>query len=219
MNTPVNPNELDPSVFQFTTGWDSAVESRSVLAMFGALVLILTIRVLWKRDCTILAGTLWGLLGAACVVFSMVPQQIVTFVISTDYTIRIRVIMGGLSIFVLLITLESIRRTRLQERYALLWVATAFMLLLCAIFPQAVNLFRAITGMQYDTAVAAVAFTFLALLAFHFSTSMSAMESDRDKIAQKLAVLEARLKELEKKSANERPGNGRKSDRSGAPAK
>jgi hypothetical protein len=193
----VNPNELDESVLRFAMGWDSAVAARTMFALFGALVLILTIRVLWKRNCSPLAGMLWLLLGGMCVMFSIIPDTIVMIVLSAEYLTRIRFIMGGISILVLLITLESIRTTRLQERYALLWVVTALVLLLCAIFPRAVDLFRAITGMHYETALASVALIFLALVGFHFSTAMSAMESDRDKIAQKLAVLEKRVEELE----------------------
>jgi hypothetical protein len=195
----MNPNTLDESVLYFMNGWDSAVTARSAFAIFGVLILILTIRVLWKRDCTFLAATLWLLVGAVSVVFSIIPQPIVDFVSATEYFARIRVIMGGISLLVLLTTLESIRRTKLQERYALLWVVTGLAIFLCAIFPRAVNLFRAVTGMQYVTAVVAVAFTFLVLVAFNFSIAMSAMECDRDKIAQKVAILEARLRELERK--------------------
>jgi hypothetical protein len=195
----VNPNALDESVLRFAMGWDSAVAARTAFALFGALVLILTIRVLWKRNCSPLAGMLWLLIGAVCVAFSIIPDTIVTIVLNAEYLTRIRFIMGGISILVLLITLESIRTTRLQERYALLWVVTALVLLLCAIFPRAVDLFRAVTGMHYETALASVALIFLALVGFHFSTAMSAMESDRDKIAQKLAVLEKRVEELESK--------------------
>ena len=219
MSPAVNPNTLDESVFRFITGWDSAVGLRSAFALFGTLIIILTIRIIWKRDCTFLAGALWLLIGAICVIFSMTPQRIVDFVVSTDYLTRVRTIIGGISVLVLLTTLESIRRTKLQERYALLWLATGAMVFLCALFPQAVNLFRAVTGMQYVTAVVAVAFTFLVLVAFNFSIAMSAMESDRDKIAQKVAVLEARLNELERKSGEKSARSGQENNGGGKPGK
>jgi hypothetical protein len=90
---------------------------------------------------------------------------------------------------------------------------------LCALFPEAVNLFRAVTGMQYVTAVVAVAFTFLVLVAFNFSIAMSAMEADRDKIAQKVAVLEARLNELEQKLGKESSTAPQKDDSRGKTGK
>jgi hypothetical protein len=200
----MNPDKFDTEILRYATGWDAAVVPRSIIALFGALVLLLTLRVIWKRNCGVPAALLWLIVGAASLTFACIPQQIVNSVMRSEYLLRLRVVMGGLSLLVLLITLESIRKTRLQERYALLWVATALAILLCALFPQAVNLFRAVTGMQYGTAVAAVAFTFLVLVAFHFSISMSAMEIDRDKIAQKVALLEFRLKELETKLAEKK---------------
>ena len=108
----------------------------------------------------------------------------------------------------LLITLESIRVTRLQERYALLWVVTALVILAATLFPEAVNLVRAVMGMRYDEAVLAVAFTFLVLLAFHFSISVSALQSKLAKTAQRIALLDARIDELEKQLAT-RDGAGR----------
>lgn len=191
--------ELDDAMFRVASGWDGAVGPRTCIALLGALVIILTLRVFWKRECSVLVGGLWLLVGAACVTFSIIPQAIVTLIVGTDYFTRIRVVMGGLSVFVLLITLESIRRTKLQERYAILWVMTGMVVLVCALFPHAVNLLRAVVGMQYATAVVAVAFIFLVMVAFHFSIAMSAMESDRDRIAQRLAVLETRMKELEER--------------------
>jgi len=210
----MNPNELDTGMLRFTTGWDAAVVPRSIIALFGALILLLTLRAIWKRDCGVPAALLWLIAGAVSLTFACIPQQIVNSVMTTEYILRLRIVMGGLSLLVLLITLESIRKTRLQERYALLWVATALTILLCALFPQAVNLFRAVTGMQYGTAVVAVAFTFLVLVAFHFSIAMSAMENDRDKIAQRVALLEFRVKELETKLAEKEKSSGIKADRS-----
>jgi hypothetical protein len=98
---------------------------------------------------------------------------------------------------VLYITFESIRRTHLQEKYALLWVATALIILISVLFPNAVSLFRAVTGMEYATAIATVSFTFLVMVAFHFSISLSAMQTKHSKVAQRIAILEARINKLE----------------------
>jgi hypothetical protein len=160
----------------------------------------------------VVAG-LWLLAGLFMLAFAAAPQAMVTFIIGAEYILRLRIVMGGLSIFVLLITLESIRVTRLQERYALLWVATALVMLAAALFPQAVNILRAVLGVQYVEAMVALAFTFLVLLAFHFSISVSAQQSKLDKNTQRIAILEARIEELEKaagRDEGQRPaGHGR----------
>ncbi|MDB4285589.1 DUF2304 domain-containing protein [bacterium] len=136
-------------------------------------------------------------LSALCLVFALWPQGVIDFIISTPYETRVRVNMGGVSILVLLITFEAIRSSRLQERYALLWIATALVVFTSALFPQTVSLFRALTGMEYATALVAMAFAFLILVAFHFSVSISSSRSKAARVAQKVALLEERLLRLE----------------------
>lgn len=200
----MNSSGFNDLVFRLTTGWEEATVQRVIIGLIGILILAVTMRWMWKRDCNLLVAALWVIVGSAFLVFSIYPQQVIKFVIGTEYMTRIRTIMGGVSLLVLFITLESLRRTHLQERYALLWVATALVILACVLFPHAVDLLRAVTGMEYAAAIAAVAFTFLVLVAFHFSISMSSMQSKQSKVAQRLAILEARVKKLEQ-NAEDRP--------------
>lgn len=201
----MNSHVLDNSILQYATGWNTAYLPRLLIGLFGLVALIVTLRVAVRRECAILPGLLGFLLGGVTLAFSFFPEAIIQFVIQSDYLNRMRLIIGGLSLLVLFVTLESIRRTHLQERYALLWVASSLVTLLCAVFPNVIRLFGAILGIQeYVTAVAAVALTFLVLLAFHFSTSMSSMMSRHSKTAQRTALLEARIHELEKQLAEEK---------------
>jgi len=192
--TPVN---LDQAIIVDVTGWAHAIVPRVIIGVVGFGILFLTCRAYWRKRCSTITACLWLLAGLAFSMFSVIPEDVIKFVITTPYMTRIRVIVAGVSVMVLLITWESIRRTHLQERYALLWITTSLILFVCALFPQAVALFRAVTGMEYATAIVAVAFTFLVLVAFHFSISMSAMQSKHSKVAQRVAILEARLKKLE----------------------
>ena len=131
---------------------------------------------------------------------------------------RIRILMGGVSIGVLLITLLAIRSYKLREKYAVLWLATAFMITLAAFFPQVVDLTRHWFGMQYVTSVVAVVFVFLILVSFHFSIALSALNDKAAATASRCAILEARLQELErrigavpsasKEKADDRPAVG-----------
>jgi len=198
----VNPLGVDAAIFQYATGWHDAIASRIVIAGLGLVILGIVIRAAAHRDCTLLAGLLWILLGVVFMVFAAIPEAMIKLVVSTEYLTRIRVIMGALSVLVLLIAFEAIRRNHLQERYALLWVATAVIVFLTVLFPRFVDLFRAVTGMQYVTAVVALAFTFLMLLAFHFSISMSQAQNKQSKMAQRIAILESRIRDLERKQDN-----------------
>jgi len=195
--------EIDALVQRLLTGWDEALGTRILILLVGGLILGLVVTALWKRRCSCVAGGLWLLVGAATVLFAFFPQEFVRGAVSTPYMTRIRVIIGAISLVVLFTTLESIRQTHLQERYALLWIATALVLLTAALFPGAVAFFRAVTGTEYATAVVAVAFTFLVLVAFHFSISMSATQTKQTKIAQRVALLESRLRKLEEAGEDE----------------
>ena len=117
-----------------------------------------------------------------------------------SYLARIRILMGMVSGLVLLVTLESLRRYRMQERYAILWVVTGLWILLIALFPGALEQVRLWFGMQYVTAVVAVVFTFLILVVFHFSIALSKLRDDLAALARRCAILDAQLAELRKSS-------------------
>jgi hypothetical protein len=118
---------------------------------------------------------------------------------------RIRVLMGTVSVVVFLITLLAIRSYKLREKYAVLWLATAVMIVLVAFFPELVETARLWFGMQYVTSVVAVVFVFLVLVSFHFSIALSALNDKAAATASRCAILEARLQELERRLGAEPP--------------
>ena len=125
---------------------------------------------------------------------------------------RIRVLMGVVSVGVFLITLLAIRGYKLREKYAVLWLATAAMITLAAFFPHVVDVAREWFGMQFVTSVVAVVFTFLILVSFHFSIALSALNDKAAATASRCAILEARIHELERQVTDLAAGGGRKDD-------
>ena len=132
--------------------------------------------------------------------------------------VRIRALMGAVSVGVFLITLLAIRNYKLREKYAVLWLATAMMIILAAFFPQVMDAARHWLGMQYVTSVVAVVFVFLVLVSFHFSIALSALNDKAAATASRCAILEARIRELERRLApspaakeqpDDRPAPGR----------
>ena len=160
------------------------------------LLLLLVATACIKRRARVLPA-LFGLgLGALLVTLSL-HSGFLSWVQQTTFLFRIRVMMGLLSVTVIAITFESIRISRLRERFALLWLGTGFMVLLVALFPQMIEFSTQILGVQYVTAVVGVVFTFLLLVSFHFSIALSGLEADRAKIAQRCALLELRIQAIE----------------------
>ncbi len=111
---------------------------------------------------------------------------------------RIRWLMAATSCLVAGITLLTIRGYKLREKYAVLWLATAGMIFAAACFPGVMDVAREWLGMQYVTAVVAVIFVFLLLVAFHFSIALSALNDKAAATAERTAMLEARLARLER---------------------
>ncbi len=114
---------------------------------------------------------------------------------------KIRIFLGAVSLTHLFITLEAVRRNSLKERYALLWIGTGLVLLVFAIRPDVIGWLVQVTGMHYTSALMLVVFSFLILIAFHVSLVLSKAEDDRRKFARHIALLEARLTELERRDA------------------
>lgn len=120
---------------------------------------------------------------------------------SVSQMTRIRALMAAVSVGVFLITLLTIRSYKLREKYAVLWLATAAMITMVALFPELIERARLWFGMQYVTSLVTLIFIFLVLVAFHFSIALSALNDKAVAIAARCAMLEARLRELEEKQA------------------
>ncbi|MBJ7457909.1 MAG: DUF2304 domain-containing protein [Thermoleophilaceae bacterium] len=93
---------------------------------------------------------------------------------------------------------ELIRRRRLMERYSLLWLFAAIVLLILAIFDGLLASFASGVGIATPSnALFAAAIGFLVLLVLHFSTSISRLTDESKVLAQRVALAEERLHRLD----------------------
>ena len=124
--------------------------------------------------------------------------------------IQIVSIVGAVALLVLV--LELVRRRRLMERYALLWLFSALVLLGLAIWQDALNVIaRAMGIISAPNALFLVAVGFILLLLLHFSAVMSRLSDQSKVLAQRQAMLEERLRRAEIEAAQrdeERAGAG-----------
>ena len=99
----------------------------------------------------------------------------------------------------LLVVFELIRSRRLRERYALLWLATGLVLLVLSVWRGGLNTIARWLGVtSYPPAVLfAVGLLFVMLVLLHYSTVISKLADQNTILAQRLALLEARLDELD----------------------
>ena len=103
------------------------------------------------------------------------------------------------SILMVLVVLELIRKRRLKERYALLWLATGVVLLVLSAWRGGLNTIAGWLGVSgYPPAILfAAAIMFVIAVLLHYSTVLSRLTDDNVLLAQEVALLRARLDALE----------------------
>jgi len=104
------------------------------------------------------------------------------------------------SLLLLLGVFELIRSRRLQERYALLWLATGVILVVLSAWRGGLNTIARWFGVtSYPPAVLfAVGLLFVILVLLHYSTVISKLSEQNTILAQRLALLESRIGESER---------------------
>lgn len=108
-------------------------------------------------------------------------------------------IVSILSASVLLLgVLELVRRRRFLERYALTWLAAGLILLVLAVWRGGLTAIADLLGIAYPpNALFLVAFAFLLVLLLHFSLAVSRLTDQAKVLAQRHAILEERVTQLE----------------------
>lgn len=102
----------------------------------------------------------------------------------------------------LLVVLEMVRRRRLMERYALLWLLCAIVLVGLASWHNGlVHVSHAVGIYSPPNALFVIALGFVLLLLLHFSAAVSRLSDQTKVLAQRLALLEERVTQAEKAGA------------------
>ncbi len=111
---------------------------------------------------------------------------------------RIQLVAIAGAALLLLTVLEMVRRRRLMERYALLWILSALTLLGLAVWSSALASISHAIGVIYPpNALFFVGIGFILLLLLHFSAAVSRLTDQTETLAQRQALLEERLRRQE----------------------
>ena len=98
-----------------------------------------------------------------------------------------------------LIILDLVRRRRLFERYAILWLGSALVLIGFVLWRGGLDLISHVLGIAYPpTTLFIIALGFVLFLLLHFSVAVSRLSDQSKVLAQRLALLEERQRELER---------------------
>ena len=116
-----------------------------------------------------------------------------------------RLVAIGVSLILLLATIQLIRKHKLREQYALLWLMATAVILVLSIFGGIVDSLASFFNISYSPTLPLVAGLLFALMVL--LTQSVALSNQRDQsrdMAQQMALLEYRLKELEDQE-NQKP--------------
>ncbi len=106
-------------------------------------------------------------------------------------------VVGSGTVF--LVVIDLIRRGKLKERYALLWLCASCVLLLFSLSRRLLDTVSHLIGIYYPPSfLFLLAFVFMLMIALHYSAVISRLSEQNKILAQELALLkqtvEAQLK-------------------------
>lgn len=114
--------------------------------------------------------------------------------------VKIQILAITVSAGLLLLVLELVRRKAFMERYALLWLLSAVVLLALSLWGGMLEALARLIGIAYPpNALFLVAFGFVLVLLLHFSLAVSKLSDQSKLLAQRLALLEQRQSQMEQR--------------------
>ncbi len=111
--------------------------------------------------------------------------------------LRVSIVAAVASCLLLVFVFELIRSRRLRERYALLWLLTGVVVLALSLWRDGLNTIAGWVGVQTypPAALFAIAALFILGVLLHYSTVISKLSDQNVLLAQRVALLEAELRE------------------------
>lgn len=106
-----------------------------------------------------------------------------------------RIISIVISLSLLFFIFNLVRKNKLKEKYALLWLLTGSVIFILAIFQNLLNWITCVLGIKIPiNTVFFLGIFFILLINIHFSMVISNLSEQNKKIAQKLSFLETEVK-------------------------
>jgi hypothetical protein len=110
---------------------------------------------------------------------------------------RVQIVAIVVTVLLFGLVLELVRRRRLVERYALLWMSAAFALLVLAVWRDLLNIGSDFLGIAVPSnALFLVAFAVIFVLLLHFSVATSRLGDETKILAQEVGRLDEELRRL-----------------------
>ena len=118
----------------------------------------------------------------------------------------VQIIAVIFSVSLLIGIVDLIRRGMIKEQYALLWLASAVILLILSVWRGLLDKIALAMGIAYPPSfIFLVAFLFLLLIVLHFSVIISDFSEKNKRLSQEVAILKTMFEQykLTKENKNE----------------
>lgn len=115
---------------------------------------------------------------------------------SISLVLRIALLVGAIGYLTIILFL--LKRKRLTVRYSIIWLFSGAVFLIFAIFPYTVLVLRDLLKMEMPVNVVfTLVIAFMLLLLLSLSSIVSGFADKQRRMAQEMALLEKRVRELE----------------------
>ena len=105
------------------------------------------------------------------------------------------------ALLILVVVLEMLRRRRLRERHAILWLIAGILALVAAVFPLTLQWVAGLVGIQVPlNLVFFVGMAVLFLVCLQQSSELTTLESKTRSLAEQVALLRLKVDQLEERS-------------------
>lgn len=126
-----------------------------------------------------------------------------TMIAASGIPLTHRVVALTIALAVVVATVEMIRRRKLREEYAMLWLGTSIVLTITAVFPQIAFWLNRTLGITYVTLLVLGCFSFLAMIVMHYATAISRDAEHIRQLAQQVALLKQEIETLREEPAGD----------------
>jgi hypothetical protein len=118
-----------------------------------------------------------------------------------------RVLAIALTFGLLVLVFELVRRKRLSERYAILWLLAAVTLFVLAVWKGLLTTLASDVGISYPPSLLfVVAIGLIAMILLNFSLVVSRLSDQSKILAQRLSLLQQRIEQFEARAEADSSG-------------
>jgi hypothetical protein len=117
---------------------------------------------------------------------------------------NVAVIGIAAGLMIIIINLELLRRRALKERYALLWLVLAVILIILSVWSGLLQKIADLLNVYYPPSIIfGLSFLFVFAIMIHFSAVLSRQSKGYSRIIQRLAILEEKIQSLSEEETGE----------------